>query len=552
MTNATSTLNVKSHIGRDLLQSAALFKHEWQVAWEYVSNGLQYVDPGVSPIVTVNIDQSQKRMTIKDNGRGMDLSDLENYFTMHGENIDTKAGRPGRGMFGTGKSAAFGIANLLRVTTVKEGKRSKVELHRKEMDRPEASDVVPIKILENEVEVDEGNGTVVEISGINLKNIDTNAVIRELEKHIAFWKGVKVYVGTHECQYIEPSVRFEEHFAASDSPFAHILGDVKLRIAVTKAPLKREQQGIAVTSNGVLHESTLAGQEKRQFVNYIIGSLDVPALAQDKSPIPPFDMSRSGQLNPKNELVRATMAFIGMNLEQVLQRLEDEERLRKQNEDSKRLEKEADAIADLINKDFKQWKVQIQNVLAHSVGARDHKPSIIADDEDFDILAGKGDEPASILSDDGGPSDIHDDVPHPPNPDPSPENSSPTYQQDPDGDERTGKRKINPKKNSRGGGFSVDFREMGEHEPRAMYEATERSILVNLEHPQLAAALKVGGINDVAFRRLAYEVAFAEYSIALSVEMAKDGSFMDPQDAITAVREGINRMASLAATTLYS
>ncbi|RYY69755.1 hypothetical protein EON63_23340 [archaeon] len=132
--NSTVALKVRSHIGRDLLQSSALFKHEWQVAWEYVSNGLQYVDANVSPVVTVNIDQSQKRMIIKDNGRGMNLSDLGNYFTMHGENIDTKAGRPGRGMFGTGKSAAFGIANFLRVTTVKDGKRSKVELHRVDIE----------------------------------------------------------------------------------------------------------------------------------------------------------------------------------------------------------------------------------------------------------------------------------------------------------------------------------------------------------------------------------------------------------------------------------
>ncbi len=50
----------------------------------------------------------------------------------------------------------------------------------------------------------------------------------------------------------------------------------------------------------------------------------------------------------------------------------------------------------------------------------------------------------------------------------------------------------------------------------------------------------------------AYEVAFAEYSIALSVEMANDGHFMDPQDAIFAVREGIGRMALLAAGTLYA
>ncbi len=38
-------LRVRSHVGRDLLQSAALFKHEHSVVWEYVSNGLEYKDP---------------------------------------------------------------------------------------------------------------------------------------------------------------------------------------------------------------------------------------------------------------------------------------------------------------------------------------------------------------------------------------------------------------------------------------------------------------------------------------------------------------------------
>ena len=552
MTKQTKTLKVKSHIGRDLLQSAALFKHEWQVVWEYVSNGLQYVDANVSPVVTVNIDQSQKRMTIKDNGRGMDLADLENYFTMHGENIDTKAGRPGRGMFGTGKSAAFGIANELKVTTVKNGRRSKVELSRLDIERPEAAESVPIRVIESEVPTDEANGTVVEVCEINLRSIDTNAITREIEKHIAFWKGVTVFVGTHQCEYIEPSVRLQKEFKASESPFAKQLGDVTLRIAVAKAPLATEQQGIAVTSNGVLHESTMAGQNKRQFTNYVFGNIDVPSLAHDKSPIPPFDMSRSGQLNPKNDLVRAIMAFVGMKLEIVLQELEEEERLRKQKEETKRLQKEADAIADLINKDFQQWKVQIQNVLAHTVGAKDYKPSIISDNEEFDVLAGKGEEPATKISEEGGPADIHNDVSKTPNPDTVPDNSSAVLEADSDGADEAGRRKMDAKKKSRGGGFSVEFREMGEHEPRAKYEASERSILVNVEHPQLAAALKVGGIEDVAFRRLAYEVAFAEYSIALSFEMANDGHFMDPQDAITAVREGINRMASLAANTLYS
>jgi hypothetical protein len=94
-------IKVKSHVARDLLQSAALFRTEKLVLWEYVSNGLQYVDPGIAPVLKITLDPKRKRATIKDNGRGMEWPDLANFFVMHGENLDRKEGRSGRGRFGT-------------------------------------------------------------------------------------------------------------------------------------------------------------------------------------------------------------------------------------------------------------------------------------------------------------------------------------------------------------------------------------------------------------------------------------------------------------------
>src|SRR6266581_3340384 len=99
------SLHVRSHVARDLLQSADLFKTDKAVVWEYVSNGLQYVDPGTRPHLEVSIDSKQRRIAIRDNGRGMLWPDLRNFFIMHGENMDRRQGRPGRGNFGTGKSA---------------------------------------------------------------------------------------------------------------------------------------------------------------------------------------------------------------------------------------------------------------------------------------------------------------------------------------------------------------------------------------------------------------------------------------------------------------
>jgi hypothetical protein len=84
------TLKVRSHVGRDLLQSAQLFRHEHAVIWEYVSNGLQYKDPATRPTVIVEIDPKAKKIQITDNGRGMRMQDLHRYFQMHGENLDRK------------------------------------------------------------------------------------------------------------------------------------------------------------------------------------------------------------------------------------------------------------------------------------------------------------------------------------------------------------------------------------------------------------------------------------------------------------------------------
>src|SRR5918995_1352844 len=125
-----SELVLQSDVGRDLLQSADHFKTDRAVVWEYVVNSLQYTNPGIPPEVMVTINEKKKTITIADNGRGMDKADLQHFFTMHGENRERAAGRIGRGMFGTGKSAAFGIASTLTVSSVKDGKKTTVRLTR--------------------------------------------------------------------------------------------------------------------------------------------------------------------------------------------------------------------------------------------------------------------------------------------------------------------------------------------------------------------------------------------------------------------------------------
>lgn len=216
-------LSVVTDSARDLLQSADVFSNEKLVAWEYISNGLQYVDPGTSPHVDVVVDTKQKRMVISDNGSGMTLQGLKNFFVMHGENVERKQGKPGRGRFGTGKSAAFGIANSLRITTVRDGKRSIVELTRADIEAARTDEgpveSVPVRVLAAEQTADEANGTVIEIDGIKLAKLDPQAIVGFVERHLAVWpnKDAVVTVNGRICEYHEPPIRFERSFITGSS-----------------------------------------------------------------------------------------------------------------------------------------------------------------------------------------------------------------------------------------------------------------------------------------------------------------------------------------------
>lgn len=262
--SATAQLFVKSHVARDLLQNAGLFKTDKLVVWEYVANGLQYVGASTNPVVKVTLDSKRKRIAVQDNGRGMDWAGLHNFFVMHGENLDRKSGRIGRGMFGTGKSAAFGIADLLRITTVRNGARSKVELKRSEIEKMKSDDPISVTVLEKELPTSATNGTLIEIEGLHLRSLDQAAIIHYIERHLARWpKNTAVFVNNHECEFNEPPVAAEHRFTPDDEA-RQLLGDVELVIKVSKTPLDEDVRGVSVYSNGVWHETTLAGSEGRE------------------------------------------------------------------------------------------------------------------------------------------------------------------------------------------------------------------------------------------------------------------------------------------------
>jgi hypothetical protein len=534
-------LFVKTHVPRDLLQNADLFKNEKLVIWEYVSNGLEYCDEGTNPIVHVIIDNGNRRISIKDNGRGMDLDGLKNFFIMHGENIDRKKGRHVRGMFGTGKSAAFGIADILSITTIRNGKKCRVELNRTEIESMHSNDSIPVKVLDREVPTNENNGTLIEIENVHIKMRQVD-VIKFIERHIAKWRNATVFVNNHECEFIEP-IAVDTKLFHTEGNFKDIIGDVDLVIRIAGEPLNSEDNGIAIYSNGIWHETTLAGNMGREMSQYIFGEIDVPKIDEDNSPIKAFDLSRSMKLNPDNELVQSIYAFVGQKIELVRRELLKEEKKRKEGEEAKKLAKQAESIASIINEDFQEFRQRLMKAKAKGLGGLDsgfRKETTGSDEEDF-IFGNQ--EPADIISIKGagsfGGSGLggKEQKKGTPEVQPSSENANKL------GKYSGGKDKLT----SFRGGFRVEFKPMGKDSNRALYVSEERAIYINIEHPQLVYAMGSGSVEDPIFQRLSYEVAFSEYCIALAAELNQRNEYIDTSDPIVAIRESINRIARKAA-----
>jgi hypothetical protein len=97
------------------------------------------------------------------------------------------------------------------------------------------------------------------------------------------------------------------------------------------------------------------------------------------------------------------------------------------------------------------------------------------------------------------------------------------------------------------GGFRVEYRELGDAQDRSKYDKNALTILINLDHPAVKNALKSGGIEDPSFRRLSYEIAFTEYSVALGYEMSERDPDIPADDLLYEVRSTLNRIAASAA-----
>ncbi len=543
MPTTPTDLRVTSHVGRDVLAQAAQFKTEAASVWEYVVNALQYVNFGVQPKVEVSVKGNS--IVISDNGAGMDEDRLRHFFTMHGENLERRAGHIGRGKWGTGKAAAFGIANVLAVDTVQNGSRNVVELHRSVIEAS-SGEAIPLAWKVRNKPVDAPNGTVITINELLIPRVDKAAIIEYIERNLSAFRGTSPIVGVnnHVCEYDEPPIGKTFTFYPSDKQ-AETLGRVTLTIHASVTPLPEWEHGVAVlVGHGNLVAIEHSGLEHKEFGNYLFGDIDVPALETFRTPLEPFDGSRSLTLNPKHPVVAVLVGFIGSKMEQVRQELVAEHKRAREEEQARRLAKQADALAEILNDDFRSQIDRLRDIRAATSrpgSAASSHGAFPQGDNEVDFWIAGLDEPGVVEVERSArgeeqrtPGTARTDVPRV---------GAPSS----DGQSVLSPAGGSGQRPRPRGGFSVDFRNLGAQEDRSIYDATSVTIIINLDHSVVAAALSREGIESISFRRLSYEIAFSEYAIALSYEMVNRDPAMPADDVLYDIRATLKRITRAAA-----
>jgi len=186
------------------------------------------------------------------------------------------------------------------------------------IDRSSGDDI-PLEWQTRNEATNLSNGTTVTISAIVLPRINSAAIIDYIERHLQAFRAInpQVAVNDHVCEYREPAVAQEFAFRPSVEQ-AELLGDVELTVKVAQSPLPENEQGVSITAGlGNLVAVERAGIDRKEFGSYLFGMVDVPALETYKTPLEPFDSSRSLALNPAHPVAAAFVAFRGSYLEQV-------------------------------------------------------------------------------------------------------------------------------------------------------------------------------------------------------------------------------------------
>ena len=526
---------MESNVGRDVLSTASSFGSVPKVVAEYVTNSIDAGEEGQAVNVTITKRRAYNhtRIVIEDDARGMDAEDIKRFFYMHAENEARRRGRTTRGRFGTGKAAAFGIGTSLQVETCRNGQKWVIRLEKAELEAAVKDTRKPRpEVLMNGSPTTEPNGTSIIIDGLD-KATDEKKIVSELQRRLGRHLAVhSVTVFGSKATIAEPAAKRTWLFDSKDDPtVAAVIGrDVTCEIsAAVVTPVDEGIRGIIVTAHDfpVAQINTVGDYATRLF-----GRCDVPALEKDNSTPGPYTDTRDLTLNESNATAGPLATWLRECLAEVVGELAADERDQRRKAQDAALRNAATRMEAVLNRHY-QGEFRRTRTQQGQAGSR---TSIVTPDAAGELVrtgegfAGYEIPPTQPRT--GEPPLTPTTAPTEPPTEPTPQ----VRDRDPFGEGRgepvTSPDEPKPRRSR--GGFKIDFHKAGEEATRCSYLESQLTILVNLDHPELAAAHKDG--DTPLFRMLAFEAAAQEYAYATAYQRLEEDQSLDASDILQYVR----------------
>lgn len=523
---------IKIEKTRAVVQSANSFGSVSVVIWEYIANGIDYINEGTKPQMEVIIEKD--KIIFSDNGRGLDTEDLQNFFTAYAENRDRVSGNYSflrRGYFGTGGFSVFKIAKSLNITSVKNKKlySGKISFDDIKKDKGFELDTVGKK-------TDLANGTKFEVSNF-YKEITKKQIVDikdYVQKQMMNVKGAEVWINNDLLEYKEPAIEKEltKIIKSKDTVFYDDLndlgfgaGNITLTLKKTKKPLPKGEYGIAVLGDGNLLEVCSPGIETKKYCDYIIGEAEIENIYQnlEKFDPPLFDQSRRRELSLENKYVLKLRAFIGIELEKFEKEVSNVEKEREQSKMDKELNKKLDQLSQKTNEVLNNvWdKLNLNSLNSQNLSKKSKKLTALKDV--ITNITKKG-EDFYLSNKNKNKKDKNDSKPF--------------------------DKKINKKNNSKeeedksktnnSGGLLIKQKGLGEDEGRAYFDEKRATIFINTDFPLIKRFIEKGDYENKQFDLLLKEIALTELSIAITTILQRDGYYGD--DNLTALVDLRNRI----------
>lgn len=533
---------MESNVARDVLGTAGSFGSLPKVVAEYVTNSIDARVNGTPVTVTISKGRygGKTRITISDDASGMNDEDLRRFFFMHAENAARRGGRKVRGRFGTGKAAAFGIGTSLQIETRQNGRQWRVRLDKDELGAAVEENRKPKpEVLVDGDPTSKPNGTDIYIDGIT-RQVDERRIASELRKRLGRQLDAHpVVLFNTRVVTVEPRSVRDWAFPSADHAVGTVVGpDVECIVKAASTAVDDAIRGVVITANDFpVAQLALVGDYGAR----IFGRCDVPALEDDDTVPGPYTDARDMALNEDNVTAGSLAAWIRECLATVTSELSAEERERRAAARDQALRNAASKMEAVLNRHY-QGEFHRTRSRAGDVGTR---PSPVTIDPDGDVVVPNPDGTSGYGVPPGEPRPV-DDPPVPPPPPDTPEDNptdsgSRPREHDPLGDGRGDSAttdKPTPKRRP-SGGFSIEWDNAGKDAPRSNYIESELTILINLDHPEIAAAYSAGDTSPL-FRMLVFEAAAQEYCYATAYQQLEEDPSMDGSDTVQYVRTTID------------